>query len=58
MKFWTEDSDSTQGCRAGGQAILDGWSWSLCGQHLRCSAIADKTRTIVSVKVNYRRTQS
>jgi len=29
-----------------------------CGQHVRCSAIADKIKTIVSVKANYRGTQS
>jgi len=28
------------------------------GQHMRWSAIADKTKTIVSDKVNYRGTQS
>jgi len=34
------------------------WQCSQCGQPLRCSAIADKIKTIVSDKVNYRGIQS
>jgi len=34
------------------------WWCNQCGQYLRCSAIADKVKTIVSDKVNYRETKS
>jgi len=34
------------------------WQCSHCGQHLHCSAIADKIKTIVSDKANYRGTHS
>jgi len=34
------------------------WQGSQSGQHSRCLAIADKTKTIVSDKLNYRGTQS
>jgi len=34
------------------------WSCSQCGQRLRWSALADKIKTIISDKLNYRGTQS
>jgi len=34
------------------------WKRKQCGQRLRWSALADKIKTIVSDKVNYRGTQS